>query len=73
MKVAEPGRLHRKSGFWGTRHPLLVKRTAGPSASLGMTKGRAALTLAAVTEGWAEPQGNRGWLTLLKERLYEAG
>jgi hypothetical protein len=28
--------------------------TAGPSASLGMTKGRAALTSAAVTEGWTE-------------------
>ena len=28
------------------------KGTAGPSATLGMTKGRVALTLAAVTEGW---------------------
>jgi hypothetical protein len=32
------------------------RRTAGRSASLGMTKGRAALTLAAVTEGWTDPQ-----------------
>ena len=32
------------------------KRTAGPSASLGMTKWRAALSSAAVTEGWRETQ-----------------
>jgi hypothetical protein len=30
------------------------RRTAGPSASLGMTNWRAALTSAAVTEGWTE-------------------
>jgi tetratricopeptide (TPR) repeat protein len=32
------------------------ERTAGPSASLGMTKWRAALSSAAVTEGWRETQ-----------------
>jgi hypothetical protein len=32
------------------------KRTAGPSALLGMTKGRAVLTSTAVTEGWKEAQ-----------------
>jgi hypothetical protein len=41
--------IARRGRRWG-------KRTADPSASLGMTKGRAALTSAAVTEGWTEPQ-----------------
>ena len=33
------------------------RRTAGPSAALGMTKWRAALASASVIAGWEEPQG----------------
>src|ERR1700733_5558262 len=67
--VAPPARRGGR-GRWDDRgrrlgrHCLLMERTAGPSASLprhagagGMTKGRAALTSATVTEGRTEPLG----------------
>jgi hypothetical protein len=41
MECINATSLHRKSGQWGTQLLSLMERTAGPSASLGMTKGRA--------------------------------
>src|SRR5271155_654659 len=45
------GWAHKGRG-WG-------KKTAGPSASLGMTNWRVALTSAVITEGWREPEDRR--------------
>jgi hypothetical protein len=52
MECINATSLRRKSGQRGTQPLLLVERTAGPSATLGMTKFRFVLSFKIVT--WME-------------------
>jgi hypothetical protein len=68
MEFINTNKLHRKSG--GVGHPSLVREreTAGPSASLGMTKGRVALHLSMV-EWMGETAGPSASLGMTKGKM----